>query len=258
MDIRREILRNVILCQALEPLAKKPGLTTRRQDASPGRKLEYFIVAGVNSSWSFYDLADRILRHGSQPECIYDLAYEAQSASVRNRLGSKVNYGQILLLVPLVTAQVLEYLEKGSYEDVESILARTGEILRNTTAKDVESMEKFIQLGYELSARHRARVGGAPKSSGPPILQGRYGNIWDALRDYQQIYVVRELSQGYPNCLQVYRYLLHNLDEGLLHASEMIYRILLAELQHADAVADMIVAGLYLTITSHPESVLFP
>jgi triphosphoribosyl-dephospho-CoA synthetase len=258
MDIRREILRNVILCQALEPLAKKPGLTTRWQDASSGTKLEYFIVAGVNSCWPFFDLADRILRERRQPEHIYDLAYEAQAASVRNRHGSKVNYGQIALLVPLVTAQVLEYLDKGSWMDVEALLARTGEVLRRTSQKDVEHIEKFIQLGYELSARHRKRVGTPPKPSRPPVLQGKYDNVWDAARDFQQIYIVRELYQGYPNCLQVYRYLLHNLDDGLLQASEMIYRVLLAELQRADAVADMIVAGLYLTLTSHPESVLFP
>lgn len=258
MDVRREILRNVILCQALEPLAKKPGLTTRSQDASAGTKLEYFIIAGVNSSWSFFDLADRILRHGSQPEHIFDLAYEAQSASVRNRHGSKVNYGQIALLVPLVTAQVLEYLDKGTWEDVEALLARTGEVLRRTSKKDVEHMEKFIQLGYELSARHRKRVGGTPRTSGPPVLRDKYDTVWDAARDYQQIYIVRELFQGYPNSLQVYRYLLHNLDEGLLHGSEMIYRVLLSELQRADAVTDIVVAGLYLTLTGHPESVLFP
>jgi triphosphoribosyl-dephospho-CoA synthetase len=257
MDIRREILRNVILCQALEPLAQKPGLNARVQDA-PGRKLEHFIVAGVNSSWPFFDLADRILRHGGQPEHIYDLAYDAQSASVRNRHGSKVNYGQIALLVPLVTAQVLEYLDKGTWEDVEAILARTGEVLRRTSKKDVELLEKFIKLGYELSARHRRRIGSPPKASGPPALSATYDNVWDAARDYQQIHVVREFFEGYPNCLQVYRYLLHNLDEGLLHGSEMIYRILLSELQRADAVADIIVAGLYLTLTSHPESVLFP
>lgn len=257
MDIRREILRNVILCQALEPLAKKPGLTTRWQDASPATKLEYFIVSGVNSSWSFFDLADRILEEGRQPECIFDLAYEAQAASVRNRLGSKVNYGQITLLVPLVTAQVLEYLDKGSFEDIEAILARTPDVLRNTSEKDVEYIEKFVHLGHELSARHRERVGDPPKGSRPVILRGKYTNAWDTFRDYQQIYILREMVQGYPDSRQVYRYLLHNLDEGILQASEMIYRILLSEHQRADAVADMIVAGLYLTITSHPESVLF-
>lgn len=254
MDIRREILRNVVLSQALEPLAKRPGLA-RGQDLS-GTKLESFIVAGVNSAWSFFDLADRILRHGGQPERIYDLAYDALSASGRNRLGNKVNYGQISLLVPLVTAQILEFLDKGSC-DVEAILARTGEVLRQTSARDVESLEKFVALGNELSARHRERIGGPSKRSSPLVLQSRYRNVWEAMLDHQQIYVVREAVEGYPNCLQVYRYLLHNLEEGLLHGSEMIYRVLLAELQHADAVADVLVAGLYLTLMSHPESVLF-
>lgn len=255
MDIRREILRNVILCQALEPLAQRPGPTARGQDGADA-KLESFLVAGVNSSWSFFDLADRILRHGGQPEHIYDQAYEALSASGRNRVGNNANYGRIALLVPLVTAQVLEYLDRGSC-DAEAILARTGEVLRQTSPKDVEHLEKFIHLGSELSARHRERTGGTQKPSGPPVLRGQYSNVWDAMRDYQQLHVVREAFQGYPNSLQVHRYLLHNLDEGLLHGSEMIYRVLLAELQRADAVADIIVAGLYLTITSHPESVLF-
>lgn len=256
MDIRREILRNVVLCQALEPLAKKPGLTSRQEDSSPGTKLEYFIIAGVNSSWQFYDLADRILQAGRQPECIFDMAYEAQAASVRNRLGGKVNYGQITLLIPLITAQVLEYLETGSHEDVESILERTGDVLRNTTEKDVESLERFIQLGSQLSARHHERIG-RPKPARAPEFRGRYANVWEAASDYQHIHVVEEMSHGYPHTLQVYRYLLHNLEEGILPASEMIYRILLPELQRPDAVADMIVAGLYLALTKHPESVLF-
>ena len=257
MDIRREILRNVILCQALAPLAPKPGLAGR-QDAAAGMKPESFVVAGVNSSWSFFDLADRILRHGGQPDCIYDLAYEALSASGRNRLGGTVNYGQILLLVPLVAAQVLEYLAKRASEDVGALLARTGDVLRNTTEKDVEYVDKFIRLGYELSARQREQAGGAPKAPSTPLFQGRYANVWEVSRDRQQIYIVREFFQGYPNSLQVYRYLLHNLDEGLLHGGEMMYRVLLAEIQRADAVADIIVAGLYLMLTSHPESALFP
>ena len=130
MDIRREILRNVILSQSLEPLGLKPGCTTRLEDASPGTKLEYFTIAAVNCSWQFYDLADRVLAAGRQPDCIFDLAYEAQKASARNRLGGKVNYGPIQLLVPLVTAQVLDYLERGSHDDIEGFLARTGDVLR--------------------------------------------------------------------------------------------------------------------------------
>lgn len=256
MDIRREILRNVILCQSLEPLGQKPGVTSRFADASPGAKLEYFIISGVNSSWSFYDLADRVLREGRQPECIFDAAYQAQSESVRNRLGSKVNYGQILLLVPLVVAQALNHLEAGGFEDVEAILERSSDVLKSTTEKDVEFLEKFVRLGYELSARHHERLG-RPRMPLRPVFQGKYKTIWEAAHAHLHIHAVREMAQGYPHTERVYRFLLHNVDEGILQASDMIYRLLLPEIGRPDAAADIVVCSMYLALTAHPETVLF-
>lgn len=256
MDIRREILRNVILCQSLEPLGKKPGITSRYADASPATKLEYFIISGVNSSWAFYDLVDRILEKGKQPDCIFDTAYEAQSASVRNRLGSKVNYGQILLLVPLVAAQALIYLETEGIDDVDAILERTGEVLRQTTAKDVEFLEKFIGLGHELSARHHARMG-RPKPPRERYFQKAYSNVWESLTDFAHIHAVREMVQRYQHSERVYRFLLHNLEDGVMPASDMIYSLLVPEIGRRDAAADMIACGLYLALSAHPETVLF-
>jgi hypothetical protein len=252
MDLRREILRNVVLCQALEPLSRRPRLET----VSTGPKLEYFLVAGVNSAWPFYDLADRVLTAGRQPDCIFDLAYEAQSASVRNRYGGKINFGQISLLVPLITAQVLDYLETGTHEDIESILARTGDVLRNTTEKDVASLEKFLDLGYHVSAKNRERTGN-PQPARSPSFKGRYSNIWETCLDRQQILVAREMVQGYPHSLQVYRFLLHNLDGGILPPSTLIAQLLHAELGRPDIVADIVAVGIYLVLTKHPEGVLF-
>lgn len=256
MDIRREILRNVILCQALGPLGKKPGITNRHADASPATKLEYFVISGVNSSWAFYDLVDRILREGRQPDCIFDAAYEAQAASVRNRHGSKVNYGQILLLVPLVVAQALVYLETEMFDDVQAILERTGQVLRQTTSKDFAHMSEFIRLGHELSARHHERMG-RPKPPREPYFQKTYENAWEALADYRHIHAVREMVEGYPHSERVYRFLLHNLDEGILPASDMIYSLLVPEIGRHDAAADMIACGLYLALSAHPDTVLF-
>ena len=256
MDIRREILRNVILCQSLEPLGTRPDRNLPADELTSARKVEYFLVAGVNSSWPFYDLADRILRYGRQPDCVFDTAYEAQICSVRNRLGGKINSGTISLLVPIITAQVLDYLESGTHEDVESILARTGDVLRNTTARDVESLEKFIHLGYEISSRHRERIG-RPKPPRYPALREQFGSVWDAARAHQHIHAVREMTQGYPYSLQVYRFLLHNTETGILPATELIYNMLLPEIGRPDAVADVVATGLYLVLTKHPESVLF-
>ena len=256
MDIRREIQRNVILCQALEPMGRKPGITSRLADASPATKLEYFIISGVNSSGAFYDLVDRILCEGKQPDCIFDTAYEAQAASVRNRLGSKVNYGQILLLVPLVAAQALIYLEAGGIDDIDAVLDRTGEVLRQTTSKDVEFLEKFIGLGHELSARHHERMG-RPKPPRERYFQKTYSNVWESLTDYPHIHAVREIVERYQHSERVYRFLLHNLEEGVLPASDMIYTLLVPEIGRRDAAADMVACGLYLALSAHPETVLF-
>ncbi len=257
MDIRREVLRNVLLAQALEPLGKKPGCTTRLVDSSPGTKLEYFLVSGANSAWAFYDLADRVLQARRQPDCIYDTAYEAQAASVRNRRGGKVNYGQILLLLPVVTAQLLQYLETGANDNMENLLERTGDVLRATTERDIVCVEDFIHLGYQLSARHHEQLGHA-RTVSRPSFAGAYATVYEAMLDHQHIHAVREMVQGYPNSRRVYRFLLHNLETGILPASELIYRFLLPDIGRPDVVADMIVVGFYLMLVRHPDAVLFP
>lgn len=254
MDIRREVLRNVVLCQGLEALVRKARLA-----AATGPRVESLLVAGVNSAWPFYDLADRILTAGGQPDCIFDTACAAQSASLRNRTGGKVDYGPISLLIPVVTAQVLEYLETGTHEDIEAILLRTGDVLHNTTEKDVESLEEYIQLGYEVSVKGRERTGD-PKPRRTPELKGRFTNVLDAITDFPRNPNVREMSQGFPFSHQVYRFLLHNLEGGLeggiLPASALISQLLLAELQRPDVVSDFVAVGIYLVLSKHPESVL--
>jgi hypothetical protein len=256
MDVRREILRNVVLCQALAPLGKVHGGMQWAQGARLGPKLEHILVAGVNSGWQFHDLADRVLTWRRQPDCIYDLAYEAQRESTRSRLGGKVNYGPILLLVPLITAQMLDYVETGAFENVEAILERTGDVLRRTGERDVAAIESFIHLGYEVAARNRARTG-RPIGSERPALRGRYASVWEACQDFQAVQAVREMTAGYPYSQQVYRFLLHNIETGILPAIQLIHQFMVPELGRSDVVADLVVVGLYLLLTKHPEGVLF-
>lgn len=256
MDIRREILRNVVLCQSL-PLGTRAGLSGACGEASPAEKDEHFVVAGVNSSWPFYDLADRVLQTGGQPDCIFDIAYEAQSASVRNRLGGKVNDGPIYLLVPLVTAQVLEYLCSGTRKDVEAILNRTANVLQATTEHDVEFLERFLHLCDEISAPHGERTGSPDPPPPYQDLRDRYANLWDAASDSQQIPSVQEMVEGYPRTRQVYRFLLEHQETGILPATERMYDLLLPQVGRPDVALDVLVVGLYLVLTRHPDSVLF-
>jgi hypothetical protein len=65
------------------------------------------------------------------------------------------------------------------------------------------------------------------------------------------------MAESYPNALRAYRFLLHNLEDGILPASDMIYRLLVTEINRPDFVADVIACGIYLVLTRHPETVLF-
>jgi hypothetical protein len=160
------------------------------------------------------------------------------------------------MLIPLVTAQLLDYLETGAFENVESILERTGEVLRHTTPRDVEALDRFVHLGYEVAARNRSRSG-RPIRSERPQIKGRYATVWDTCQDFQHLHSVREMLAAYPYSQQVYRFLLHNVESGILDAIELIYQWLVPEVGRTDVVADLIVVGLYLLLTKHPEGVLF-
>jgi triphosphoribosyl-dephospho-CoA synthetase len=256
-EIAREVLRNVILSQALEPLSSKVGLTTRHVDISPGTKLEYFIVATVNSAWPFYDLAEETLHQGRQPDCIYDAALSAQRMSMRNRRGSKVNLGQILLLIPLTTAHVLEHIDKGSDFTAASIISRARDVLQATGSADVASFGKTIALANRLSQEHHQRLGDYAKTAESPDFAG-FSSVWDVTNAHREFYIAAEQADGYPRTADALALMSSELDRGILSASDRVYVDLLSDIPRLDARADIIVAAYYLLFTVHPTSMLLP
>jgi len=259
-DLREEILRAFVLAQALEPLAEKPGCTTRSFDSSPGTKLEYFIVSAVNSAWPIASLIDRILSLGGQPDCIFDIAYDAQLRSNRNRNGGKVNYAQILMLLPLITAQCLLFCEKKDPYDVDLILGRVSDVMRGTTMKDVDYLQKFVDLARELSELHHLRRG-TSRNQLFPKFAGIYPTVMDAAayaKDFSHTLMATEIRDGYPRSRQVWCDLTEKYEVGMLKRSEEIYPAFLAEFGRHDVAADCIVVGLYLMLMSHKTEILFP
>lgn len=257
--LKEEVLRAFILSQGLEPLAEKPGCTTRKTDSSPGTKLEYFLISAVNSSWPIMELIDRIIINNGQPDCIFDIAYHAQLRSPRNRNGGKVNYSQILMLLPIITAQCLLFIEGNDPFDVDLILDKSGDAMRATTTKDVEYLQKFVDLSRQLSERHNNRIGKTRKQLYPKFI-GRYCNIMDATHaeDFSHMIMATEIRHRYPCTRQIFNDLSKNKDIGIIKRSEAIYHELLPELGRHDIAADCIVVGFYLSIISHREDILFP
>lgn len=258
-EIKEEILRAFILSQGLEPLAEKPGCTTRMIDSSPGTKLEYFLISAVNSTWPIIELVDRIIATNGQPDCIFDFAYQAQMRSTRNRNGGKVNYAQILMLFPIITAQCLLFVEGKSTCDVNMILDRVGDAMRSTTSKDVEYLQRLVDLSRQLSEQHHRRLGTMRNQLFPQFI-GKYSNVMDATHaeGFAHTMMATEIRDGYPQCRFVFDEFSKSEGVGLLKYSEVIYRKLLPDFERHDIVADCIVVGFYLALIKNRAEILFP
>ena len=89
----------------LEPIAEKPGLTTRTKDLNSNLKLENFLVAGINVGKSFEKLAQRIL-----------------SIDIPNKL--PVTY-DLFLDDTDGTTQILDNVEENSYTPEDLLLEVT-------------------------------------------------------------------------------------------------------------------------------------
>ena len=100
-----EIARIAQLSFVLEPIANKPGLTTRYSDKNRNLKLENFLVAGINIGDAFRELAERVYKCKELP-ITYDIALQAQKDSFKNRIGSRVVYGGIIGLFPIIITQL--------------------------------------------------------------------------------------------------------------------------------------------------------
>jgi hypothetical protein len=258
-ELKEDVLRAFVLSSSLEPLAEKPGCTTRTVDSSPGTKLEYFIISAVNSAWPILELVDRILEYKGQPACVFDIAYRAQLGSIRNRHGGKVNYSQIFMLLPIITAQALLFLEGKFRCDADLILDRASQSMKATTKHDVEYLQKFVDLAKRLSEEHHERLG-EKRSQCYPRFLGFYSNVMDATqaRFFSHTNMAREVRDGYPWSRVVVKELSANASVGLIQQSELIYQKLLPKLGRHDIVADCIVVGFYLTLIRHRREILFP
>jgi len=257
-ELKEEVLRAFILACSLEPLAEKPGCTTRTVDSSPGTRLEYFIISAANSSWPILALVERIDRNQGQPACIFDLAYQAQFRSNRNRHGGKVNYAQILMLFPIITAQCLLLLEGQSPRDVDLVLRRVGPAMQATTPADVEQLQRFVDLSRELSERHHQRLG----TSRPqlfPQFSGVFSNVLDAMEaaDFSHTMMATEIQNGYPVSRQIVAEL-RDHPKGIIPHSVRSYEKLLPQYGRHDIAADLIAVAFYLILIENPFAILFP
>lgn len=239
-----DIMHYVILASVLEPIPEKKGCTTRKYDWQDKSKLEYFLISGINIGHVFYELVERIKNNNyKQPSLIYDLAYKAQKESFKNRKGGKINFGIIELLIPIITAQIIE-----QKNDIK-LLDKVEEILKNTTKKDVQYHHKFRKIAKEVSKQF------------PSTCVYNVDNLYDyyALdKNELENSVHKEYITKFKRIKKVYKILEKNYKNGnLLDASVTAYNEILKECDnYCGLAADYVCVALYFYLVSHKDVII--
>jgi len=193
-----EIARISQLAFVLEPISNKPGLTTRYSNKNLNLKLENFLVAGINIGDAFRELANRIYKCKDLP-ITYDIALQAQKDSFKNRIGSRLIYGGIISLFPLIITQ-LHLRLTDSYE----ILDNVENVMNQTHREDALYLQELENFAYSHGINHKQYMFD---------IKDEYKNVFDYYeKDLQRIGEVnpgwkdraktgssnKEILNGYP------------------------------------------------------------
>lgn len=257
-ELKNEVLKCFILSQSLEPLADKKGCTTRHVDSSQGTKLKYFIISAVNSVWPIMEMVDDVVQNNGKPTSIFKYAYYAQKESIKNRMGGKVNYSQILMLLPIVHAQCILFLERKNFRDINILLKKATSLMKSTTDEDVTNLQKFVDLAISQSINHNKRIGKNKKQLHPKFI-GLYHNIFECMDadDFSHTMMATEIKNGYPECKRIFDDLNTSHPLDLIEQSEIIYPKYHKEMIRHDITADCIVVGFYLILIARNNDTLF-
>jgi hypothetical protein len=250
----RDIRRFIQLACALEPLSEKEGLTTRSSDLNCHQKLEFFLTAGINIGDAFEDLAQRILSWGKQPDVIYDLGYEAQLDSKKNRRGGRINHGIIEMLIPIVTAQLLS--DPCYVLSPHEVLKNTVNILMNTSRTDVEYLVKLKKTAYGLSGMFERPV---PEYPDARTVFDYYELDRQATERYSSQVWNSEFTNGFPITERLTKAIINSHKSVFSAKVEKAYQ-LIRDSDHKDVVpaitADCAVCGIYLYLSHNPRDMI--
>ncbi len=147
-SLPEEIARKFMLACALEPLADKPGCTTRFVDLKDSKRLEYFIAAAINSGFVIAKLVEKLQANKSIAGA-YKILPSLVIASKFNRHGGKINQGILEPILPIIAAQVLHFEEIRL--DPLKVLPLATSLLQQTTPDDVASLIWSKIIGNKIS-----------------------------------------------------------------------------------------------------------
>lgn len=143
-----EIQNLVTLAFALEPLAEKPGCTSRLVDL-PGKPLSDFIITGINVGKFFRLHAQDTLANAEA--CIFTYFLAALKSANRYKSPKTLNFGLLEIMFPVVSARL-------HVASVDEVVDCTIQLMQRVSSADVRALIDARKEAWKSSQQEGKRA----------------------------------------------------------------------------------------------------
>ena len=143
-----EVTELVTKAFLLEAITDKKGFTTR-YEVLPGKPLQDFILAGINSA-KYFGILARELKNGTN-DSVFAYSVEALAESNKHKSDKYINIGLLEIMFLVVAARM-------NTDDRDRVVAEAVSIANNTSNTDVMNIISMRKLAWSTSLNsHKAK-----------------------------------------------------------------------------------------------------
>lgn len=136
-----EVQELVTKAFVIEAITDKPGCTTRYVDL-PGKPLQDFIIAGINSSKIFRTFAEA--RNDDPTTTVFSHNLSALKSANKHKSTKYINFGLLEIMFPVVAARL-------ETDKPDKVIDRVIELVKATTNADVKHLLATRRLAWSTS-----------------------------------------------------------------------------------------------------------
>lgn len=241
----KEVRNLVTKAFVLEAITDKPGCTTRYVDL-PGKPLQDFIIAAINSSAAFEQLATD-WQTGTREVFAHNPAALQQSNI--HKSAKYVNFGLLEIMFPTVVARL-------QTDDPREVVATIQTVMKKTSNTDVRHLLETRKIAWSSSETPH-KIGFSPeKYQDCP-------SAWDFYERLERDFPSESSNHQWAKQYRLGLPILNHFFEGYMKAGEIMEAtkaIFLKQKQEnpdvaVGIVADMCAAAIFLWLSFHEDAV---
>lgn len=231
----------------LEAITDKPGCTTRFQDL-PGKPLQDFIIAGINTSESFKLSTEQYYQNSSASLFSWNL--HALQNSNLHKSSKYINFGLLEILFPAVYARL-------ETEDPNEVIDNIVRLIKETSNDDVQHILKTRQFAWSTSENDLKTEFDYKKYTSSASVWDFYGRMrQDFPSDHSNHQWADEFYHGLPMLRQFFDAYMSS--DRILETTTQTFKQICAEHPkiRIGIVADMCAAAIFLWLSYNSKPVI--